>query len=133
MADGYYWRPEWTCGRFNSNASVAIIYNLIDGIAYFFEDYSAQVIGYILSVAKNESFTVEGLSDATGIGTASLIPFMGELCELAILSSQHITKELSISQRRRKLNIRNTKGQRRNSVAELSEDDRQTVHEEWQI
>ncbi|MBS5437680.1 MAG: radical SAM protein [Prevotella sp.] len=108
MADGYYWRPEWTCGRFNSNASVAIIYNLIDGIAYFFEDYSAQVIGYILSVAKNESFTVEGLSDATGIGTASLIPFMGELCELAILSSQHITKELSISQRRRKLNIRNT-------------------------
>ena len=24
-------------------------------------------------------------------------------------------------------------GQRRNSVAELSEDDRQTVHEEWQI
>ena len=25
------------------------------------------------------------------------------------------------------------KGQRRNSVAELSEDDRQTVHEEWQI
>ena len=26
-----------------------------------------------------------------------------------------------------------TLGQRRNSVAELSEDDRQTVHEEWQI
>ena len=25
------------------------------------------------------------------------------------------------------------RGQRRNSVAELSEDDRQTVHEEWQI
>ena len=29
--------------------------------------------------------------------------------------------------------IREAKGQRRNSVAELSEDDRQTVHEEWQI
>lgn len=27
----------------------------------------------------------------------------------------------------------NLLGQRRNSVAELSEDDRQTVHEEWQI
>ena len=26
-----------------------------------------------------------------------------------------------------------SKGQRRNSVAGLSEDDRQTVHEEWQI
>ena len=28
---------------------------------------------------------------------------------------------------------RDIQGQRRNSVAELSEDDRQTVHEEWQI
>ena len=29
--------------------------------------------------------------------------------------------------------INSFQGQRRNSVAELSEDDRQTVHEEWQI
>lgn len=29
--------------------------------------------------------------------------------------------------------IKDITGQRRNSVAELSEDDRQTVHEEWQI
>ena len=29
--------------------------------------------------------------------------------------------------------LRRIWGQRRNSVAELSEDDRQTVHEEWQI
>ena len=31
------------------------------------------------------------------------------------------------------LNKEEITGQRRNSVAELSEDDRQTVHEEWQI
>lgn len=31
------------------------------------------------------------------------------------------------------IEIPKTSGQRRNSVAELSEDDRQTVHEEWQI
>ena len=30
-------------------------------------------------------------------------------------------------------NVKKRTGQRRNSVAELSEDDRQTVHEEWQI
>ena len=29
--------------------------------------------------------------------------------------------------------LKDKRGQRRNSVAELSEDDRQTVHEEWQI
>ena len=38
-----------------------------------------------------------------------------------------------ISSQEVKIICRMIKGQRRNSVAELSEDDRQTVHEEWQI
>lgn len=35
MEEQIYYRPVWTCGRFNAKESVAIYYNLIDGMAYF--------------------------------------------------------------------------------------------------
>lgn len=38
------YRPIWTCGRYNEKARVAIFYNLIAGMSYYFEDYSAEVI-----------------------------------------------------------------------------------------
>ena len=40
-----YYRPIWTCGRYNEKAQAAIYYNLIAGMSYFFESYSAMVIG----------------------------------------------------------------------------------------
>jgi hypothetical protein len=48
-----YFRPIWTCGRYNENAQAAILYNLIAGMSYFFESYSAMVIGEILSAPRN--------------------------------------------------------------------------------
>lgn len=57
-----YYRPQWTCGRYDKHANVALYYNLIEGISYFFEDYSALVIGTILSIGRNTSITVEELS-----------------------------------------------------------------------
>ena len=47
-----YYRPQWTCGRYDKHANVALYYNLIEGISYFFEDYSALVIGTILSIGR---------------------------------------------------------------------------------
>ena len=40
-------RPEWTCGRYNSTQHAAILYNLIEGADYFFEGISADVIGTV--------------------------------------------------------------------------------------
>jgi hypothetical protein len=44
-----YYRPEWTCSKYNAVARVAIIYNLIEGMCYFLEEYSAAAVGEILS------------------------------------------------------------------------------------
>ena len=32
-----HYRPEWTCGRFNKEKQVALMYNLIEGMSYFFK------------------------------------------------------------------------------------------------
>ena len=66
LSSNIFYRPEWTCGRFCKEADAAIYYNLIDGMAYFFEDYSAQVIGVILSLPRKGSIELQKWSDLTG-------------------------------------------------------------------
>lgn len=56
MEEQIYYRPVWTCGRFNAKESVAIYYNLIDGMAYFFEGMSASIIGLILALPRNAAY-----------------------------------------------------------------------------
>ena len=58
-------RPEWTCGRFikTDANSYALFYNLIEGMAYFFEDESAEIIGEILKYPKNSYILFERFLD----------------------------------------------------------------------
>ena len=93
LSNNIYYRPEWTCGRFDKKACAAIYYNLIDGMAYYFEDYSAQVIGEILSLPRNGSIELEKLSDLTGIAESSLMSFAEGLIEIGLLSSKQQTKD----------------------------------------
>ena len=88
-----YYRPEWTCGRYNHTVHAAICYNLLTGVSYFFEDSSADVIGVCLSVPKNGRISIEELSNATNISEKSLIPFAYELCLLGLLADKPIEKE----------------------------------------
>ncbi|MBR1956167.1 MAG: radical SAM protein [Bacteroidales bacterium] len=74
-----YIRPEWTCGRYDAQHKAAIYYNLIAGMSYYLEDYSAQIIGYILNVGKQQSFTLADLSKHINITPDILDPFMCEL------------------------------------------------------
>ena len=94
LSSNIFYRPEWTCGRFSKEADAAIYYNLIDGMAYFFEDYSAQVIGVILSLPRNGSIELQRWSDLTGIAENSLMPFADSLMEIGLLVSERPTKEL---------------------------------------
>ncbi|MBO4851977.1 MAG: radical SAM protein [Prevotella sp.] len=87
-----YYRPEWTCGRYNQIAHAAIYYNLITGVSYFFEEYSADVVGVFLSIPKNKRISLEVLSNATNISEKSLIPFANELCLLGLLAEKQIEK-----------------------------------------
>jgi len=89
MATGkIYYRPEWTCGRYNKEHQATLYYNLIEGMSYYFEDYSAQVMGFILSVPRNESFDISQLADSTGIAVESLEPFMEQLLSLGMITLQ---------------------------------------------
>lgn len=93
QSNNIYYRPEWTCGRFDKKACAAIYYNLIDGMAYYFEDYSAQVIGEILSLPRNGCIELERLSDLTGIAENSLMSFAESLVGIGLLSSNQQTKD----------------------------------------
>ena len=76
MEEHIYYRPAWTCGRYNKDKAVAIYYNLIEGFSYFFEEYSAVVIGFILSIKRNNSFTLDEISEKTGFAKENLLDFL---------------------------------------------------------
>jgi MoaA/NifB/PqqE/SkfB family radical SAM enzyme len=89
-----YYRPEWTCGRYNKEKQIALMYNLIEGMSYLFEDYSAEVVGEILKVSKNESVSIDKMSLRTLIDKEDLVPFFAELIALGLLTHEIPTKQI---------------------------------------
>lgn len=93
MADNVYYRPEWTCGRYNKEANVAIYYNLIEGMSYFFGGDSAEIVGKLLAIPRNESLSVDTLSEETNTAMECLLPFLEELAACGLLTNAPITIE----------------------------------------
>jgi hypothetical protein len=79
MIDKIFYRPIWTCGRYNKEHHAALMYNLLEGFSYYFEDDSADVIGEILKAERNGCLNMEEISKATLICEESLEPFFNEL------------------------------------------------------
>lgn len=88
-----FFRPEWTTGRFDSNNNVAIYYNLIEGISYFFEDTSAEVIGVILEAGRNGEISLSDIYSKTGLTINNLEPFIQELKNLNLIIESKPTEE----------------------------------------
>lgn len=86
------YRPEWTCGRYDEDNRVALMYNLIAGYSFFFEGYSASVIGEILKVGRNEDIDVVSIASVTGISMESLCPFFITLANNGLLTEILPTK-----------------------------------------
>lgn len=78
MTDTFF-RPPWTCGRYNKDNKVAIFYNNITGYSYFFEEVSAIIIGEVLSVERNSIVDVNEISNAYPITKEQLVSFFDEL------------------------------------------------------
>lgn len=93
MQQRTYFRPEWTCGRYNDKAETAIMYNLIEGESYFFESHSARVIGEILTFPRNGRMDVGIMADRTGIATESLLQFLELLSDKGLVCSRLPSKE----------------------------------------
>ena len=96
-----YYRPVWTCGRYNEEAQAAIYYNLITGMSYFFESHSAMVIGEILSVPRNGTINLETIGKKLNIAMESLVPFFHQLEQIGIVSSVFPTEEIIADYRKR--------------------------------
>lgn len=96
-----YYRPIWTCGRYNEKAQAAIYYNLIAGMSYFFESYSAMVIGEVLAVPRNGMMELEAISMKLNIAMESLAPFFQQLEQMGIVSSVLPTNEIIADYRKR--------------------------------
>lgn len=88
------YRPIWTCGRYNEKARVAIFYNLIAGMSYYFEDYSAEVIDEVLTVPRNGRFELDAIASKLNIALESLYPFFQQLEQLGLVSSILPTKDI---------------------------------------
>ncbi len=96
-----YYRPVWTCGRYNEKAQAAIYYNLIAGMSYFFESYSAIVIGEILAVPRNGMMELDAIAKKLNIAMESIAPFFQQLEQMGIVSSVLPTDEMIADYRRR--------------------------------
>ena len=96
-----YYRPVWTCGRYNGKAQAAICYNLIAGMSYYLESYSAMVIGEILSIPRNGTINIQDVSQKLDIAKESLEPFFEQLGQMGIVSSVLPTEEIIADYRRR--------------------------------
>ncbi len=89
-----FYRPSWTCGRYDAKFQVAIYYNLIVGMSHFFESYSAMVVGEILASQRNGMVDVEQISKKLNISMESLMPFFIQLEQLGIVISEESTSDV---------------------------------------
>ena len=101
MANDIYYRPPWTCGKYNAEKHVAIMFNLLERMSYFFEEESADVIGIVLSAGRWGRVCTETISDKLRISSSSIENFFAELVPLHLLSDQMPTEELTAEYRKK--------------------------------
>ena len=88
-----YYRPEWTCGRYDRENKASIMYNLIEGMSFYYEDITAEVIGCILSVERNHSVDLPWLSRKSDVKVESLAPFVQQLTQYGLLTQRILSQE----------------------------------------
>lgn len=100
------YRPEWNCGRYNQvdSKSHALLYNLIEGMAYFFEEESADIIGAILKFPKNTQIPIKALVESTTnqFTEEEILDFCNELINVGLLTEGLLSEEF-IKENRKKV------------------------------
>ena len=88
------YRPTWTCGRYDAATQSAIMYNLIAGFSFFFENKSAEIVGMLLTFSRGDCFTFDDLVETLEITKETLSPFIDELLNLGLLSDKPINDKV---------------------------------------
>ena len=109
-------RPEWTCGRYNSAQHAAILYNLIEGADYFFEGISADVIGTVLEMKRNDQVSLKTLTSLNKkVSLNDTVPFFYELLSLGLIST-HRYSDSEIERYRDSISMNRIIGNSNNSL-----------------
>lgn len=91
MSTDTFYRPPWTCGKYNASKHVAVMFNLLSRMSYFFEEESADVIGLVLATGRNNEIKISTISDKLMIASSSIECFFNQLCSSHLLASNKIT------------------------------------------
>ena len=90
---GIYYRPKWTCGRYNASKRVALMYNLLEGMCYFFEEMSAEIVNIILNAPKDSEINVAPIINRIPLDTSEITIFLDHLQSIGLLTSNIPTNE----------------------------------------
>lgn len=104
MKTNTFYRPRWTCGRYNAEKRVAVMYNLLAGFSYFFESYSADVVNQFLKAGRDGKIKLEDVANQTGIAIDSILTFCHVFLEKGLLTEHVFTNE-EVSHLRHSLSI----------------------------
>lgn len=87
------YRPEWTCGRFNESEGCAIMYNLVAGMSYYFEEESAAFIGFLLSKKRWQIINVLSMSQELNADIISTYVFLSQLIDVGLVALRPYSDE----------------------------------------
>lgn len=88
-----FYRPPWTCGKYNADKHVAIMFNLIEGFDYFFEADASDVVGLVLASKRYGRVSIKEISDTLQIEQDSIASFFEKLERYGLLSKMPISEE----------------------------------------
>ncbi len=97
-------RPDWCSGRYYKSETncQALLYNLLEGMAYLFEDESADLVGAILNVPKNSQIPIQYLIQSTNheFTEDEIISFCNELISVGLIT-EGLLSETVVEKNRR--------------------------------
>jgi radical SAM protein with 4Fe4S-binding SPASM domain len=99
-----FYRPKWSCGRYYRDASKshALMYNLIEGMVYYFQDESADIIGKILEFPKTGQLPLQALCETTGnqYSHEEIQSFCNDLVDVGLLTQGLLSEDVIIENRK---------------------------------
>lgn len=104
MKNLHYFRTIWSCGKYDKSTSSAIMYNLIAGYSFFFEDVSADVIGDILKCKRGEKIDINEIINKNNVDKDTLENFFDLLMQYGLVDTN--PSNYDKVEKYRKLNIK---------------------------
>lgn len=94
MNNDIYYRPPWTCGKYNADKHAAIMFNTIGRSEFFFQKESADVIGTVLQAKKGDMLSVDSISSIHNISQSSILEFFKQLTGIGLLQNTPFNETL---------------------------------------